>query len=98
MNGENGSAKVNAPATGPSANGDAENEDSDDDKEDENEAPEGGAAGGGLLTCCELLRSVRDRILMWMDFFSLLDSGEEKEEASMDVVVRVTLALRGLNV
>lgn len=46
MNGENGSAKANQAANGPSATGDAENEDDDSDKEDENGAPDAGATGG----------------------------------------------------
>ncbi|KAJ9215724.1 hypothetical protein DTO166G4_2561 [Paecilomyces variotii] len=45
LNGENGSAKANQAANGPSATGDAENEDDDSDKEDENGAPDAGATG-----------------------------------------------------
>lgn len=48
VNGENGSAKANQAANGPSATGEAENEDDDSDKEDENGAPEAGATGGRI--------------------------------------------------
>lgn len=77
MNGENGSAKENTPATGPSANGDAEHDDSDDE---ENAAPEAGATGGGLLGAPTSVMGTRQ--LTRMNFFLFfINSGKEEEEA-----------------
>lgn len=59
MNGENGSAKANPSASGPSGTGDAENEEDDSDKEDENAAPEAGATGG--------MNYARPALLVWPD-------------------------------